>query len=164
MEQSKMSSVPMKSLDPESEEEEDIEEALESLQDHLAECKKLGKYVEAQMTKNRIDELKEQKAKAKVEKLIVSHEEELKSLEESHEKELTTLKAKWKRKLEDYDELTLREEEILMNKQEKEVEKARNEIAQRIPEKAHPSQELIALRKKEETLAKQNKYSFKSKP
>lgn len=156
-----MSSVPMKSLDPESEEEEEIEDTLESLQDHLAECKRLGKYVEAQMTKNRIEELKEKKANAKVERLVVSHEEELKAIEEANEKELATIKADWRRKLEEHDEWALREEENLMDKQEKELEKARNEIASRIPEKAHPSQELIALRKKEEALAKQDEYNLK---
>eukprot|EP00826_Nyctotherus_ovalis_P012303 TRINITY_DN13237_c0_g1_i1.p2 TRINITY_DN13237_c0_g1~~TRINITY_DN13237_c0_g1_i1.p2 ORF type:complete len:157 (-),score=75.48 TRINITY_DN13237_c0_g1_i1:537-1007(-) len=155
MEQSKMSSVPMKSLDPESDDEE-IEDTLGSLQEHLVECKRLGKYVEAQMTKNRIEKLKEKKANAKIESVMISHKEDLKTIEETHEKDLAALKSKWRRKLEEHDEWALREQESLMDKQEKELEKARSEIAQRIPEKAHPSQELVALRKKEEALARQD--------
>jgi hypothetical protein len=39
----------------------DIEEFIEILEEHCKQCEQSGKYVEAEMAKNRIKELKEQK-------------------------------------------------------------------------------------------------------
>lgn len=162
MEQSKMSSVPSKKVESDEEDEEneeedqEIEETLESLQEHLAECKKLGKYVEAQMTKNRIDEFKQKKANTKFEKLMNSQEKELKLFKQTHDKELASLEQKWNKKLQEYEKWASQEEKNLVEKQEKELEKAREEVSRRFSEKVHPSPALLSLKKKEEALANQN--------
>ena len=158
MDQSRLSSVPMKSLEPESDEEEqEIDETLESLTEHLKNCQKLGKYVEAQMAQNRIAELKEKKVEMKVTKLKTSQEKEIKMFEETYEKEVTEVKKKWQEKLDEFDNESKAREDSMRAKQAEELQKNREEAESKITEKAHASQELVALKKMEEALAKQGK-------
>eukprot|EP01022_Parablepharisma_sp_SALTPOND_P017649 TRINITY_DN2859_c2_g1_i1.p2 TRINITY_DN2859_c2_g1~~TRINITY_DN2859_c2_g1_i1.p2 ORF type:complete len:358 (-),score=30.75 TRINITY_DN2859_c2_g1_i1:321-1394(-) len=164
MDQSKMSAMPMKSLEPESDEEEqEIEDTLESLKEHLKECQKLGKYVEAQMAQNRIAELKERMVNNKLTKLKASQEKELHIFEQAHKKELAALENSWRQKLDEHDSRARVEEDNLLEKHEKELTQARREAETKIPEKVHPSQEYVALKKMEEALAKQGKQCFINK-
>ena len=159
MDQSRLSAIPMKSLEPESDEEEqEIDDTLDSLKEHLKNCQKLGKYVEAQMAMNRIAELKEKKVNMKLAKLKTSQEKELKLYQGTHEKELAGVEAKWQKKLEELDAKSKAEEDSLLDKHSKELFDARREAEGKITEKAHPSQEIVALKKMEEALAKQGNF------
>ena len=159
MDQSKMSAVPMKSLEPESDEEEqEIDDTLETLKEHLKECQKMGKYVEAQMAQNRIAELKEKKVNMKLDKLKASQEKGLRLYQDTHETELAALEAKWRQKMEEQDVQARTDEKNLIGKHGKELADARAEAEGKITEKAHPSQEAVALRKMEEALAKQGNF------
>ncbi len=152
-----MSAVPMKSLDPESDEEDqEIDESISSLKSHLKNCQKLGKYVEAQMTQNRIAELKEKQFETKIAKLKTSQEKEMKIYEGAHDKEVADLRDKWQRVLDEHDDKVSDLEKDMLAKHEKELEDCRIEMENNIPEKAHPSQEIVALKKREEMLAKQS--------
>lgn len=149
-----MNSLKKKSLDSESDEE--VEETLESLKNHLKECKRLGKYVEAQMAFNRIAELKENKANTKISKLQTSKDKELGYIERIYEREVAAVRNNRESKLDEYEVQADEEEKKLMERQEEELLKRRKELEKKFPEKVHPSTEYIALKKKEEALANQN--------
>jgi len=150
-----MSSLKKKSLESESDEE--VKETLESLKNHLQECKRLGKYVEAQMTFNRIAELKENKANTKISKLKTTKEKELEYMGRTYEREVVAVKSRWESKLNEYKIQAEDEEKKLTERQEEELLEARKELEKKFPEKVHPSIEYTVLKKKEEALANQNK-------
>ena len=90
----------MKSLDPESDEEDqEMDEMIISLKNHLKECQKLGKYVEAQMAQNRIAELKEKKSEKRMNKLQECAEKETKILADRYEKELEEIEKRWEEEI-----------------------------------------------------------------
>ncbi len=105
----------MKSLDPESDEEDqEAEENLETLKAHLKECQRLGKYVEAQMTQNRITELKERLVTTKIDKLKTSQAKEMKIYQDTHEKEHANLTDTWQKKLADFEARSQDDEAALL--------------------------------------------------
>lgn len=146
----------MKSLDPESDEEDqEAEENLETLKAHLKECQRLGKYVEAQMTQNRITELKERLVTTKIDKLKTSQAKEMKIYQDTHEKEHANLTDTWQKKLADFEARSQDDEAALLAKQQKELDDCRAEAEGKVPEKPHATQEIVSLKKREEMLAKQ---------
>ncbi len=159
MEQSKFSAIQAKSLDPESDEEDqEVDELLDNLKDHLKECQKLGKYVEAQMTQNRIAELKEKKSEMRISKLQKAQEKELKMFQETYAKDKKDLQAKWQKQFAEHEQNSQAEENALREEHEQELNRARTEAAVKIPEKVHVSHEIVALKKMELALASQGKF------
>lgn len=78
MNHSNLNSLPPKSLDNDSDEDQqEFQEKLFSLENHKNECRLEGKYVEAQMVQNRINELKVEKSNRKLERLLKSHTNEV---------------------------------------------------------------------------------------
>jgi len=55
---------------------ENIQEFIAAMEEHRALCEKDGRYVEAEMAKNRIAELKEQEFNRAQEELIFMHEQQ----------------------------------------------------------------------------------------
>jgi len=150
--------IQAKSLDPESEDEQEIEDTLESLKEHLKECQKLGKYVEAQMTQNRLQELKEKLDTVKLEKFKRNQDRELAEFDEKNEKGLNEIEEKWNEKRKELSDKIIKEEQDLIQKHQNEINEARHEIESKVPEKAHASQEIVALKKMEEAYSKQGKF------
>ena len=148
----------MKSLEPESDEEDhELDDILDNLKENIKTCQKLGKYVEAQMTQNRIVELKEKKVQMKLSKLHIAQEKGLKLFQEAHEKENAALNAKWLQKIEELDAKADAEKDSFIKRHMQELEMCRKDVEGKVPEKSHPSQEIVALKKMEEALAKQGK-------
>jgi len=159
MDRSKFSAMPMKSLDPEdNEDENEIDDLLEDLKSHLNECKKLGKYVEAQMTQNRIAELKEKQSELRLAKFHRNQEKERNYLSTAYETEKAAAEKKWQEKLNEFNEKAQAEIEALQKRQKTEMENTRNEIESKIPEKGHISHEIVELKKREVNLATQGKF------
>eukprot|EP01022_Parablepharisma_sp_SALTPOND_P033102 TRINITY_DN88195_c3_g1_i1.p4 TRINITY_DN88195_c3_g1~~TRINITY_DN88195_c3_g1_i1.p4 ORF type:complete len:372 (-),score=60.33 TRINITY_DN88195_c3_g1_i1:1727-2842(-) len=159
MDQSKFSAMPMKSLEPESDEEEqELEDLLQNLKDHLKDCQKLGKYVEAHMTQKRIAELKEKQSELRITKFQKAQEKEKRLFQEAHQKERAQVEEKWMRKLQEHDQKAGAEVDALQQKHQEELEEARGEAETKIPEKAHVSQEIVAMKKMELALANQGKF------
>jgi len=78
MNHSHLSSVPPKSLENESDEEDqEFNEKLSAMEGHRKECISEGKYVEAQMVQNRLNELKVERSNRKLERLLENHENEV---------------------------------------------------------------------------------------
>ena len=153
-----MSGIPMKSLDPESDEEDqEMNEMIDSLKTHLKECQKKGKYVEAQMAQNRIAELKEKKSERKMTKLHTAGEKEIKIMADTHSKEMQILEDKWAQTFEEFDAEWQEKEKALQEKHEQELEKQRTEVEAKISVKSHVSLEIVKLKSREEALAKQGK-------
>ena len=96
MEHSRLSGAPMKSLEPEmDEEDQEIAGQLEKLKVRLKECQKQGKYVEAQMAQNRITELREKQSETQVDKLKQKQDKELHRIREAQAAEKADVEAKW---------------------------------------------------------------------
>ena len=66
------------------EEEGNIDDFIELLAQHQKECEINGKYVEAEMAKNRISELKASKKNKMIEELAMRQQNECLELEETH--------------------------------------------------------------------------------
>ena len=150
----------MKSLEPRiDEEDKEMMEQVEKLKVRLKECQKLGKYVEAQMAQNRIAELREKLAETQIDKLKLRQEKEMQDLRECQEAEKAEVETKWQNSLHELDAECQAEEDKMLERHTEEQAAYRVKSGDKIPEKAHLSQELVELKKREEALAKQGKYS-----
>ena len=64
-----------------------IADYLAVLEEHRRNCEREGNFVEADMAKNRIEELKIQEAQRQLEELTLKHQQERIQIEEAHSKE-----------------------------------------------------------------------------
>lgn len=69
------------------------------MEDHLRTCQKENRYVEAEMAKQRIAELKEQEFNRQQEELIFVHEQQRQECERSHIAQYKEFNEKWEAKL-----------------------------------------------------------------
>jgi hypothetical protein len=69
------------------------------MEDHLKTCQKENRYVEAEMAKQRIAELKEQEFNRQQEELIFVHEQQRQECERSHIAQYQEFNEKWEAKL-----------------------------------------------------------------
>eukprot|EP00831_Metopus_contortus_P052445 TRINITY_DN44029_c0_g1_i1.p2 TRINITY_DN44029_c0_g1~~TRINITY_DN44029_c0_g1_i1.p2 ORF type:complete len:305 (-),score=81.26 TRINITY_DN44029_c0_g1_i1:74-988(-) len=159
MEQSRTSSQIKKSLILDNDAEtEEVNNMIDTLKEHIKNCQKLGKYVEAKMAQNRIEELKEKLQEMKYAKIYEYQEQKINSLNEAYEQERNSIEEKWAGKLEEKESSAEEERQKLVERQENELQESRTQIENKIPDIMHISQELVALKKMEDALGKQGKF------
>ncbi|KAF0772175.1 hypothetical protein AaE_002337 [Aphanomyces astaci] len=135
-----------------------VNDFLQILEEHRKNCEKQGKYVEAEIAKNRLDELKVHEENRRKEAMRSRQIAERLGVEEAHMLEFQQFNLVWDRKMEEYernvDELVAsmrdRHQGELLEFQQKLLEK---QIKPKF------SKELLNLRKIEEHLARQKDYS-----
>lgn len=139
--------------------EADIEEFIEILNEHCKQCEENGKYVEAEMAKNRIKELKEQKKQMDIDELLTRQQNENIELEETHILEFNNFNQEWDKKMNEFQVHSSQLLKALEEKHFAQHEEERNRLEDKVPIKFRPSPELLNLRRIQVNLAKQKEYS-----
>lgn len=138
--------------------EADIEEFIEILEEHCKQWEAQGKYVEAEMAKNRIKELKEQKKQMDLDELMTRQQNENIELEETHILEFNNFNQEWDKRM---NEFQMHSSQLIKALEEKHIaqhEEYRKDLEEKVPIKFKPSPELLNLRKIQVSLAKQKEY------
>lgn len=118
-----------------------------------------GKYVEAEMAKNRIAELKDQKKQKDLDELNIRQQNDCLELEETHIMEFNQFNQTWDQRMNEFQQHGLgliKEKEEL---QHRELEDKAKELEETLPNIFKPSAELLNLRQIERNLAKQKNYA-----
>lgn len=102
--------------------EANVEDFLEILEEHRINCQREGKYVEAEMAKNRIEELKAQETQKKREGLMLKHQNERLEIEEAHLQEYDNFNKAWDKKMQEFQEHSMELVRQLEDKHIKEIE------------------------------------------
>ena len=138
--------------------EADIEEFIEILEEHCKQCEATGKYVEAEMAKNRIKELKEQKKFMDLKDLEDRQRDENNELEETHILEFNNFNQEWDKRMNEFQVHSSQLIKALEDKHMAQHEEYRVQLEEKLPIKFKPSPELLNLRRIQVNLAKQKEY------
>jgi len=137
-----------------------IQDFLEVLEKHRADCEKQGKYEEAELAKTRLTQLRQHEENRRREELRSQQLAERLGVEEAHMKELQEFNEIWDRKVAEFEAHAANLQSTLAARHKSELEafmkKTRSDTEPRTP---RWSRDLLNLRKIQETLAKQKKYA-----
>ena len=136
---------------------DNIQDFIKVLEDHRNTCEREGKYVEAEMAKNRITELKQQDYDRRYQELIFNQTQQREECEQAHIKQYQEFNQQW-----DEDLLqTQREDAQALSELEArhtaEIESNRQILGDKLPLTFKFSSELLNMQKIQESLAKQKK-------
>eukprot|EP00397_Hematodinium_sp_SG-2012_P025535 GEMP01026689.1.p1 GENE.GEMP01026689.1~~GEMP01026689.1.p1 ORF type:complete len:278 (+),score=83.46 GEMP01026689.1:174-1007(+) len=141
-----------------------IQDFLDVLEKHRVECERLGKYEEAELAKSRLEQLRTHEDNRRREELRSLQLAERLGVEEAHMKELQEFNEIWDKKVADFEAHATSLQRTLGSRHKQEhvsfMEKMQKETQPRTP---RWSRELLNMRKIQETLAKQKKYSEAAK-
>lgn len=137
-----------------------IQDLLEVLEKHRADCELEGKYDQAELARTRLEQLREHEDNRRREELRSQQLAERLGVEEAHMKELQEFNEIWDRKVAEFEAHAANLKSTLERRHTQEHEahitKLRRETEPRNP---RWSRDLLNLRKIQETLAKQKKYA-----
>ncbi|KAM3134506.1 hypothetical protein pb186bvf_013320 [Paramecium bursaria] len=136
----------------------DLEEYISILYEHQKTCEKAGKYIEAEQAKKRLGELKKEldsKNKGDVKDRHISERQEI---EKAHLDEFNQFNEFWDQKMAEFDQEASKVRDQTLKRHDEELQTFTEELENSIPVKPKDSAELLALRKTEEQLAKQENY------
>ena len=127
------------------------------LEEHRHTCEVEGKYVEAEMAKNRIAELKLQDYQRRQEELIFNQTQQREECEQAHIKQYQEFNQQW-----DDDLLQTQKEDAqalgeLEDRHTQEIERNRQELEEKLPLTFKFSSELLNFQSIQGSLAKQKK-------
>eukprot|EP01035_Chromulina_nebulosa_P020284 gene20284-26331_t len=142
----------------ESSEASAVYDFLEILLEHQKNCEKQGKYVEAEIAKNRAEELKLHEENRRREELRAKHIKERLGLEESHMADFKEKNEEHDKKMASYELLAEELVESMKQRHIAELKEFQNKIEDK-QIKPKLSKELLNLRKIQETLAKRKDYA-----
>lgn len=128
------------------------------MEEHRATCEREGRYVEAEMAKNRIAELKEQEFNRAQEELIFMHEQQRQECEQAHIKQYQDFNEHWDNELQQAQQDDQNEILALEERHTQELEQNRQHLEATLPAKYKQSTELLNLRKIQEQMARQKNY------
>ncbi|KAL4506509.1 hypothetical protein ABPG72_000080 [Tetrahymena utriculariae] len=133
---------------------EELEDQLETLILHQKQCQSESKYVEAEMAKQRVKELKILLEKRTKEDIKTRHSREINEIQKAYLEEMDQFNSFWDKKVFDYDENSSKVEKELISKQEVEMDSFINDLEKSLDIRPKDSTELLNLRKVEAELAK----------
>ncbi|CAD8049387.1 unnamed protein product [Paramecium sonneborni] len=136
----------------------DLEEYIQILYDHQKSCEKAGKYLEADLAKKRLAELKKELDSKNKGDVKDRHCSEKQEIEKAHLDEFNQFNTFWDQKMIEFDQEAQKVKEQTLQRHEDELRQFSEELENSIPVKPKDSAELLALRKTEEQLAKQENY------
>ena len=139
--------------------EVDLEELIDSITKHQKLCEEEGRYVEAEMAKNRAKELKEQLKQQQKDELDLRHQNDLVELEESHIQEFNLFNEEWDVRMNQFQVHSQQLINALDEKQQKQIEDLKAEqMNGEQPDLFKPSTDLQKLISTQKNLAKQKEY------
>lgn len=142
----------------ESTEESAVQDFLEILEEHRKNCERQGKYVEAEIAKNRLEELKLHEENRRREAMRSRQIAERLGVEEAHMLEFQQFNAVWDKKMTEYEQHA---EDLIQAMKERHASELREYQRVLMSKEIKPkfSRDLLNLRKIQETLAKQKDYA-----
>jgi len=146
------------SAQPKEIEQDDLPQYIEMLQAHQVQCEKEGRYVEAEVAKNRLIELKKQLEMSKKEDIKGRQVYEKAQLEQEHIEEFREFNDYWDKKMADFNEQAQGVEEQTILRHQEEMERFLEELEKALPTKPKDSTELLNLKKIQLSLAKKTDY------
>jgi hypothetical protein len=140
-------------------EKDDIPFYLKILDDYEKLCSKEARYIEAQMSKHKKDELKKKAKQFKKEKAMNAHLKEKIDVEEAYLKEFNEFQLKWERKLKKFDEKVEESRVEMLEHQKEQLKEHLNKIEEKFAVKMKETNlRILNMQKVEKTLAKQREY------
>lgn len=146
------------SADQQEQNVENLEGFIDILTQHQKKCEEEGKYVEAEMAMNRIKELKKQLKDREDNELELRHQNDLYELEETHISEFNSFNEEWDKRMNEFQMHAAQLMQSLVEKQEEELKKYREEIYDKLGDHFKKSPELLNLETMQKNLAKQKEY------
>jgi len=135
-----------------------VQDFLQILEEHRKNCERQGKYVEAEIAKNRLDELKIHEENRRKEAMRSRQIAERLGVEEAHMLEFQQFNAAWDKKMADYEKHAA---ELIQSMKERHAREVREFQAKLMERQQRPkfSKELLDLRRIQEHLAKAKDYT-----
>eukprot|EP01036_Dinobryon_divergens_P029380 gene29380-38465_t len=135
-----------------------VQDFLEILEEHRKNCERQGKYVEAEIAKNRLDELKLHEENRRREAMRSRQIAERLGVEEAHMLEFQQFNLIWDKKMAEYE---AHAEDLVEAMKERHAAELRDYQRKLMGKQIRPkfSRDLLNLRKIQETLAKQKDYA-----
>ena len=135
-----------------------VHDFLQILEEHRKNCERQGKYVEAEIAKNRLDELKIHEENRRKEAMRSRQIAERLGVEEAHMLEFQQFNAAWDKKMADYEKHAA---ELIQSMKERHAREVREFQAKLMERQQRPkfSKELLDLRRIQEHLAKAKDYT-----
>lgn len=118
-------------------------------------CEKSGKFVEAELAKQKVIQLKKVEEEKVVLEAKVRHEEYIRQLEASQKEELDRFNEMWDKDFYEMNNKFTQQENNLKEEHQREVETKIEEFNTSYPENPKPNSELLTLNKTLEQLVKQ---------
>lgn len=139
-------------------EESAVQDFLEILEEHRKNCERQGKYVEAEIAKNRLEELKLHEENRRREAMRSRQIAERLGVEEAHMLEFQQFNMIWDKKMSEYEQHA---EELVEAMKERHAAELRDFQRKLMSKEIKPkfSKELLNLRRIQDTLAKQKDYA-----
>ena len=129
------------------------------LEEHRKNCERQGKYVEAEIAKNRLEELRQHEENRRREAMRSRQIAERLGVEEAHMLEFQQFNALWDKRMAEFEQKSADLEEAMKERHGTELmEYIRNAQSEPL-RKPKFSKELLNLRKIQQTLAKQKEYA-----
>jgi hypothetical protein len=135
-----------------------VQDFLQILEEHRKNCERQGKYVEAEIAKNRLEELKLHEENRRREAMRSRQIAERLGVEEAHMLEFQQFNIVWDKKMQEYEEHAARLEEEMKGRHARELANFQKHMIESISNKPKFSKELLNLRRIQDTLARAKDY------
>merc|ERR1719478_648406 len=139
--------------------EQSVSDFLRILEEHRIECEKNGKYVEAEIAKKRLDELRDHEENRQREAMRSRQITERLGVEEAHMMEFQQFNAIWDKKMDEFEMNAKQLTENMRKKHANELFRFKDKLQKTMPYRPKFSKELLNTRKIQETLAKMKQYA-----
>jgi len=139
--------------------EQSVSDFLRILEEHRIECEKNGKYVEAEIAKKRLDELRDHEENRQREAMRSRQITERLGVEEAHMMEFQQFNAIWDKKMDEFEMNAKQLVDNMRKKHANELFRFKDKLQKNLPYRPKFSKELLNSRKIQETLAKMKNYA-----
>lgn len=124
------------------------------LESHRKSCQREGRFDEAELTRQRIIELRSHEEAIKRSQIQARHQAERASLMEAHKMEMQTLNEKWEESVPQFEEAAKEAIMKLRDKHRQELERFKEQKEQEVEKmRNHPPPDVLNLRRRVETMA-----------
>jgi hypothetical protein len=131
---------------------------LQLLEEYRLKCESEGNYPEAKKAQLKFQELRKKETVRQLQQIKDSQEKELQSLEEAQNTQIEDFNKAWDAYMAEYEATAYKSLEKLKEKHIAEYQEFMEKITAEAQKKVKHSKELLALRQKQQTLAKQKNY------
>jgi EF-hand domain pair len=131
---------------------------LQLLEEYRLKCESEGNYTEAKKAQLKYEELKKKETIRQLQQIRETQEKELNTLEEAQNTQLDDFNKAWDSYMSEYEATAYKSLEKLKEKHISEYQELMEKVTAEAQKKVKHSKELLALRQKQQTLAKQKSY------